>query len=177
METTMTAKKTTMPLWNHTMLPFVVVTLSVVATATTSALALHTTTVRTGLASRAVVPPTGVQRHHVPLDRQPPRPTWGGHHCDGGWAATITRCRAAIRPGDGATGGANNSDREPFFRMQQIPTATTASRLDHVVECAENGECNVVEMLEMIEGPLELFLCLYSCSDSCCLSPVPLNPW
>jgi hypothetical protein len=57
-----------------------------------------------------------------------------------------------------AGSSSNNDDTitsiqgEPFFRMQQIPTATTGARLDHVVDCAEGGQCNVEEMLEMIEG-------------------------
>mmetsp|Transcript_16849 Transcript_16849/g.27976 ORF Transcript_16849/g.27976 Transcript_16849/m.27976 type:complete len:243 (+) Transcript_16849:92-820(+) len=40
---------------------------------------------------------------------------------------------------------------EPFFQMQETPTATTTSRLDHVVDCAENGFCDVEEMSAMIE--------------------------
>jgi hypothetical protein len=44
-----------------------------------------------------------------------------------------------------------------YFEVHQIPTATaglagSASRLDHVVDCAENGECSVQEMSDMIDG-------------------------
>ncbi|CAB9518350.1 expressed unknown protein [Seminavis robusta] len=49
-------------------------------------------------------------------------------------------------------------DDEPYayFQMQKIPTdaipmAGSASRLDHVVDCAEHGECNVEEMMNMID--------------------------
>ena len=48
-----------------------------------------------------------------------------------------------------------DDDDEPFsyFQMQQLPVATTTSRLDRFVECAEeSGECDVTEMQEMIEG-------------------------
>lgn len=41
---------------------------------------------------------------------------------------------------------------EPFFEMQQIPTAATGARLDRVVNCAENDGCDVQEMMEMIDG-------------------------
>lgn len=38
-----------------------------------------------------------------------------------------------------------------FFDMRQIPTATSSSRLDHIVECSESGECNIEDMALMIE--------------------------
>ena len=55
------------------------------------------------------------------------------------------------------------SEQEPYayFQMQQTPTATwdisiplasSASRLDHVVDCAGHGECDVEEMTSMIDG-------------------------
>ena len=63
----------------------------------------------------------------------------------------------------------NDQNEEPFFRMQQIPTATTGSRLDHVVECAENGECDVTEMMAMIDGE---FVMLTSISFLSPASPI-----
>lgn len=39
-----------------------------------------------------------------------------------------------------------------FFHMQQIPTATAGARLDRVVDCAENGQCDIEEMMAMIDG-------------------------
>lgn len=37
-------------------------------------------------------------------------------------------------------------------QMHQVPTATTTkSRLDHIVQCAENGVCDVEEMTLMID--------------------------
>ena len=57
---------------------------------------------------------------------------------------------------------------EPFFQMQQIPTATSSSRLDHVVDCAENGECDVEEMTAMIEGEFDL--------GSSCFTPSHWGP-
>ena len=42
---------------------------------------------------------------------------------------------------------------EPYFETFQLPIATTSSRLERFVECAEDtGECDVTEMQEMIEG-------------------------
>jgi hypothetical protein len=41
---------------------------------------------------------------------------------------------------------------EPFFEMQQIPTATTGAKLDRIVDCAEHDGCDVGEMMAMIDG-------------------------
>lgn len=44
---------------------------------------------------------------------------------------------------------------EPYFQMQSIPTgtATSGSKLDHIVQCAdESGQCDIEEMARMIEG-------------------------
>lgn len=38
------------------------------------------------------------------------------------------------------------------YEMHQIPTATTGTELEHIVECAEQGQCDVEEMTQMIEG-------------------------
>jgi hypothetical protein len=40
---------------------------------------------------------------------------------------------------------------EPFFEMQQIPTATTGAKLDRIVDCAEHDGCDVGEMMAMID--------------------------
>jgi hypothetical protein len=51
---------------------------------------------------------------------------------------------------------------EPYFQMQQIPTATTTAKLDRIVHCAENGEmCDVEEMMEMMEG--KALFCFFLC--------------
>ena len=39
-----------------------------------------------------------------------------------------------------------------YFQMQQIPTATSGDKLDHIVDCAEYGECDIEEMMNMIDG-------------------------
>ena len=44
------------------------------------------------------------------------------------------------------------SEEEPFFQMQQIPTATTGAKLDRIVDCAEHDGCDVGEMMAMIDG-------------------------
>jgi hypothetical protein len=49
-------------------------------------------------------------------------------------------------------GGFESSEAEPYFQMLNIPTATSGSKLDHIVHCAESGQCDVEEMLQMIEG-------------------------
>jgi hypothetical protein len=41
---------------------------------------------------------------------------------------------------------------EPFFKVYQMPTATSGSKLDHIVDCAQDGSCDVEEMLGMVEG-------------------------
>lgn len=50
------------------------------------------------------------------------------------------------------TAAMSDDDFEPFFVMQQIPTATTGAKLDRFVECAQNDGCDVQEMMDMIEG-------------------------
>lgn len=47
----------------------------------------------------------------------------------------------------------NSEPYEPFFEMHQLPIATTSSKLERFVECAEeSGACDVTEMQQMIEG-------------------------
>lgn len=52
------------------------------------------------------------------------------------------------------TAADDDSSYEPYFQMQQIPTATTGAKLDRIVHCADagGGMCNVEEMMEMMEG-------------------------
>lgn len=52
-------------------------------------------------------------------------------------------------------------DAEPFFEMRQIPTATTSTKLEHFVECAENDGCDVHEMMEMIDGKIHSTFCCF----------------
>merc|ERR1712232_151662 len=70
--------------------------------------------------------------------------------------------------------GQDDDAEEPFFEMQKIPTATTGSRLDRMVDCAENsGLCDVDEVSAMIEE-LELLNseCNVSTSRECSLDAV-----
>ena len=46
------------------------------------------------------------------------------------------------------------------YEIHQIPTST-GTRLDHIVECAEQGQCDVEEMTRMIEGMMPYIACLY----------------
>lgn len=52
-------------------------------------------------------------------------------------------------------------EEEPFFQMQQIPTATTGAKLDRIVDCAEHDGCDVGEMMAMIDGTWSV---LFSCA-------------
>jgi len=60
-----------------------------------------------------------------------------------------------------------------YFRMQQIPTATSGDRLDHIVECSDHGGCDVEEMMNMIDELEELNAeCQNAMSRECNLDAV-----
>ena len=48
--------------------------------------------------------------------------------------------------------GEDGVDEPAFFQMQKIPTATTGEKLAHMVECTENAQCDVEEMMKMMDG-------------------------
>lgn len=62
---------------------------------------------------------------------------------------------------------------QSYFQMQQIPTATTGTKLDRIVECADHGQCDVYEMTAMIEELEKLNLeCEDNMSRECRLDAV-----
>eukprot|EP00581_Thalassiosira_minuscula_P019497 CAMPEP_0183719582 /NCGR_PEP_ID=MMETSP0737-20130205/12449_1 /TAXON_ID=385413 /ORGANISM="Thalassiosira miniscula, Strain CCMP1093" /LENGTH=254 /DNA_ID=CAMNT_0025949303 /DNA_START=538 /DNA_END=1302 /DNA_ORIENTATION=+ len=52
--------------------------------------------------------------------------------------------------------GSDTELESSYFQMQQIPTATSGEKLDHIVECSENGECDIEDMMNMIDELEEL---------------------